>query len=114
MNRRLTPEKINVAAGLTATYLSDILTPDTHQIANDGKVWLHAKKSGAGNAILTFVTPKTVGGLAVADPAITVVATTGDKFIGPFLPNLFNNKSGDLEFTIDDVVGFTLAILRFP
>ncbi len=112
-DRRLTPEPIP-AAGLAATYLSDLLTADTHQISNDGRVILHFKKSGAGSCTVTVLTARTIGGLAVADPTKTVPATTGDLFIGPFPAGLYNNGDGDVEMTVSEVTGLTLALIRVP
>ncbi len=110
-NRRLTPEKALVA-GLTTTILSDILTADTHQVRNNGRVFLRIVKGGAGNAVLTFITPGNVGGYAITDPTATVVATTGIMIIGPFPPAIFNNSNGDLEWTVDDVVGLTCEVVQ--
>lgn len=99
-------------AGLTATLLTNILVADTHQIRNDGRVVIRIAKTGAGNAVVTFITPGNVGGLAIADPTATIVATTGKMFIGPFPPNVYNNSSGDLEWTVDDVVGLECEVVQ--
>ena len=110
-DRRLTPEKALVA-GLTTTILSDILATDVHQVRNDGRVFLRIVKAGAGDAILTFTTPGTVGGYAIANPTATVVATTGIMVIGPFPPAIFNDESGDLEWSVDEVTGLTCEIVQ--
>ena len=110
-DRRLTPDKATTG-GVTTTILSDILVADTHQIRNNGRVFLRIVKGGAGNAVLTFITPITVGGLAVANKTATVVATSGIMIIGPFPPALYNDSSGDLEWTVDDVVGLTCEAVQ--
>ncbi len=110
-NRRLTPEK-SLVTGLTATIKTDSLTADTHQVRNDGRVFMRCAKTGAADAVFTFVTPITVNGLAVANPTATVVATTGIMFLGPFNPATFNNASGDLEWTVTNVAGLELEIVQ--
>ena len=100
-------------SGLTATYTSSgLLTANNYKVRNDGKVFLHFKKSGAGACTVTIVTPNTSQGLAISDQTVTVPATTGDVFVGPLPPSLFNNASSDVEFTISDTVGLSFAVIR--
>lgn len=110
---RKTPENI-VRSGLIATYLSDytVVATNTYIIRNNGKVLLHFKKSGAGNCDLIIITPNTVDGLAVGDRTVIIPATTGDKFIGPFPPSIYNDANGDIEITLSEVTGLTGAILQ--
>jgi len=116
-NNRLTPEAV-VRTGLAATYLiagagqGQLNVADTYQVNNDGHTILHWKKSGAGACIVTLTTPGTVDSLAITDRLVTVPATTGDIFMGPFPPSIYNNNIHDFEFTIDEVTGLTLAVLR--
>lgn len=116
-NNRLTPENV-VRAGLAATYLvagagaGQLNVADTYQVNNDEHILLHWKKSGAGACIVTVTTPGTVDGLAVPDRTVTVPATTGDIFMGFYPARDYNNSIHDLEFTIDEVTGLTLAVLR--
>jgi len=120
-NNRLTPENV-ARTGLAATYLVEgagagqINVNDLYQVNNDGKVILHFKKSGASACTVTVTTPGTVDGLAIADLVVSIPATTGDIFMGPF-PTRFYNKLGahDVEFTTTvNVVGLTLAVLQLP
>lgn len=102
-----------VRTGLAATYHNDFTVEgsNTYLVRNNGKVFLHFKKSGAGNCTLTVVTPNTVDGLAVTDLTVTIPATTGDKFIGPFPPSIYNDANGDIEIKLSEVTGLTGAIL---
>ena len=100
-----------VATGLTPSYTGSLSTGNTYQVQNNGRVFLHFKKSAAVDAVITIATPVTKGGYAVADPTVTVPASTGDKMIGPFPPTIFNDD-GILEFTCSDVDGLTVAALR--
>ncbi len=110
-DKRLSVERI-LQTGLIATYSGSLLVADTHQVRNSGRVFLHFKKSAAVDCVVTVQTPKQVAGLDVAELAVTVPASTGDKFIGPFPPSVFNVAAGDLEVTLSDVDGLTVAVLE--
>ena len=102
-----------IKAGLTATYTSSgLTTTDTYLVSNDGNVFLHFKKTGAGACTVTIATPNTVQGLSIADQTISIPATTGDKFVGPFSATLFNDAAGNVSFTLSDTVGLSFAVLR--
>jgi hypothetical protein len=100
-----------VPSGLAATYFSPTTT-DQFLVDNDGKIYLHFKKSGAGACNVTIVTPGSVDGLAIADRVVSVPATTGDRFIGPFPRDVYNNGVGQLAFTCSEITGLTCAVLR--
>lgn len=110
---RKAPEKV-ARTGLAATYHSDFTVEgsNTYLIRNNGNVILHFKKSGAGNCNLTIVTPNTVDGLAITDQVVVIPATTGDKFVGPFPPSIYNDINGDIEIKLSEVTGLTGAILQ--
>lgn len=67
-------------------------------------------ESASGAKTVTVTTPATVGGAAVADPAVTVPAS-GRQFAGPFNKDYFNS-SGKVSMTYSDVVGLTVAVVR--
>lgn len=102
-----------VKGGLTATYTnSGLNTTDTYKFRNDGKVFVHFKKTGAGACTVTITTPNTQDGLAISDQTVTVDATTGDEMVGPLAPSLFNDASSDVSFTLSDTVGLSIAVVR--
>jgi hypothetical protein len=101
-----------VVTGLAPSYTGSLSTENTYQVQNNGRVFLHFKKTGAGECTVTITTPVTKGGLAVADRTLTVPATTGDKMIGPFPPSIYNNSSGLLEFTASEVTDLSVAAVR--
>ena len=107
----LVPQRIN-DVGVTPTRTGSLSTSNTYIVRNTGRMWLHFKKSGAGACVVTIQTPKTVGGLAVAERTLTVPATTGDKTIGPFPPGTYNDALGDLRFTLSDIAGLDVAVLQ--
>jgi hypothetical protein len=96
-------------AGLTPTYATSLSTGDNFYVANDGEMFLHVTKGGAGNCTVTVVPTQTVLGLTLASLTVVVVATTGNKLIGPFPPGTFNDAQGRLLFTISDATGLSVA-----
>ena len=68
---------------------------NNHVLSNNGEVVLVARNADAGGAhVVTLVTPAEVDGLAVADQAISVPASS-TRFIGPLNPNTYNQPSTD-------------------
>lgn len=100
-----------VQGGLTATYNGSLSIANTYQVRNSGRVILHFLKTAAVDCTVTIQTPAKVAGLDVAELTVVVPATTGDKFIGPFPPSVFNTGANDLEFTLSDIDGVTVAVL---
>ena len=99
-------------SGLTPSYTAVNSTGDTHEVQNNGKVFLHFKKTGSGNAIVTIQTPGAIDGLAIAELTATVVATTGDKMIGPFDPSVYNVIGESFfRWTVDEKTGLSIAAL---
>lgn len=90
-----------------------VATGNTYTVPNVRRMCLHFKKTGAGNATITMITPLTVQGEAVADPTITITATTGDTMValGKF-PDLFTDPAtGLFSFTTDEGTGLTVAAI---
>jgi hypothetical protein len=102
-NVAVTPQQIT-EAGIAPTYTGSLLTANVYQFANDGRTFLHVKKSGAGAAVATLVT--------IADTTVTIPATTGDKMIGPLPPGMYNDANGLCSVSFDEITGLTLAVLR--
>lgn len=80
------------------------------QFLNDGKTYLEVV-NGATDCNVTIVTQSTVDGLAVADKTVTVSASTRKK-IGPFPPSIYNDTSGYVQLTYDDVSNVTVGVFR--
>lgn len=99
-------------AGLTPAYTGSLSTSDTYLIPNDGKTYIHVKKTGANNCTVTVATQNTVDGLAITDLTVTVVATTGDKKIGPFPRDIYNNADGEIAVTFSEVTGLSFGAFR--
>lgn len=105
----LAVETIN-RAGLNAADTA-LATADDYFFPNDGRTFVHLKKTGANPANVTFVSPATRGGLAVADLVVVVPATTGDLMVGPFPPGVFGST---VEFATDEETAITAAVVRLP
>lgn len=101
-------------AGIDLADTGSLSTSDTYKVANNGRTFLHFKKSGAGACTVTITTPGTVDGLAVADKTVTVPATTGDVMVGPFPRQHYNDGSGLLSFTVSEITGLTVAVATIP
>lgn len=102
-----------VRAGLEASYTGSLSAANTYQCQNDGRTFLHFKKSAAVICTVTIPTTAEVDGKAVGDQTVAVPATTGDRFIGPFPPKIYNVKQQSyFEFTLSDVDGLTVAVMR--
>lgn len=78
---------------------------------NDGKTFLYAKNAHTADWILTFDTPGTVDGLAVAQRAITVADGT-EVLIGPFPTNIYNDANSRVQVTYDGITALTVKALR--
>lgn len=102
-------QSINRVAGLAPTYTGSLSTGDTYVIPNDGRVFLHAKKSGAGACTVTVDTPGSVDDLAIAQRTFSVPATTGDIMHGPYPTAVYGTS---LRVTLSEVTGLTLAAVR--
>jgi hypothetical protein len=110
-----------VRAGLAAVYTASGASPllnisDTFIFNNTGKEFLHFKKTGANSCNVVITPPGTVDGLAISARTVAVPATTGDKMIGPFPPSIYNTPGSSMfcGFTVSEVTGLSVAIVRLP
>lgn len=82
------------------------------QVLNDGKTILYFKNTNAATRTVTLATGGTIGGLAIADVAVTV-AQNEERIIGPFDPRLFNDANGYIQLTYSAVATLlTVAAIR--
>ena len=101
--QKLTKNKV------TPTRNGSLSVSDTYHIRNNGKLFLACLKTAAVVCTVTVETPKLVNGLAVAEHTFTVPASTGDVIAGPFEPSIFNDGTGDIQITLSDIDGLTIA-----
>jgi hypothetical protein len=85
-----------------------------HDFVNDGRTIICALNTGTA-ATLTFLTPGTVGGLAIADLAVSVpIHATKVALIGPFPPGIYNQSDGKVYVDVDDDTNLSLGAFRLP
>lgn len=113
-------------SGLTATYTASGASPllntaDTFIFQNTGKEYVIFQKTGVAACTVTFDTPGTVDGLAIAQRTITVAAGSGDAIatttfvVCPLLqPSLYNSPGSVMlsGFTVSEVAGLSVRIVR--
>jgi len=87
---------------------------DGSYFANNGNVFLHARNASAGAIVVTFTVTGAIGGLTPANITVTVPLTSGDKMIGPFPPEVFNDAQGRVLVTYASVTSLTVAAVRLP
>jgi len=105
---RLTPQDFKTAG--EAVTRTAIAAGNNYQVrVPPGGVVLNWRKTGAGAATITIVTPNTVDGLAIAERTVTVAATTGDMW-GLYRREDYANASGDLVFSTNEGTGLTCAV----
>lgn len=115
---QLTPQNI-VETGLAATYASADANGDTVKNPSDGRLFLHFKNTNGSTRTITVtakatqVPTKGYGTLTRGNISVTLTATTGEHFVGPF-EQAFNNTSGNIEITYSATSGVTVAALRLP
>jgi len=110
----LTPQvTLRSSNGLTPTY-SAADQANGQQFQNTGRELLHVKNTNGATRTLTVDTPGSVDGQAIANPTFVIPATTGDKFIGPFPPAVYNQSDGNVYLDWSADTNVTIAVLRLP
>jgi hypothetical protein len=92
MARTIVALQASAAGGLNPSLTDCVVAGMQFQNPN-GDVILYASNTGAGNHVLTITTPGTVGGIGIADPAVTMAAGSM-RIFGPFDRDVFNNADG--------------------
>ena len=95
--------------GSTPQAMSDA---DNYIMRNDGNTILHFIKEGANAATITIVTPRTPGGLGLADMTFVVAAAGGVEFAGPFPPEIYNDGSGDIDISTSEDTDITVQAIK--
>lgn len=100
--------------GLTASYTPAAAGGDS-ALNIGGDVILHVKNGGAVAVTVTAQrTSKQIGGFGVLTKANILVSVPAgaERFIGPFPTRAFNDSTGRVRITYDQVVSVTVAALR--
>ena len=97
--------------GIEPVYIA--ASVNTHDIPNDGEVFILIKNGGGGTTVATVVSTATEGvaGHAVAD--LTVPVPTGEeREFGPFESHIYNDASGNLNLSFDVLTSVTFSVRR--
>lgn len=99
--------------GLNATYTTPAAAGANEGVAfpNTGRETMHVKNASAGAVTLTIPTPLTIDGLAVADRTVSVPAG-GDRFIGPFPGEYYNQSDGHVYVEFSAVASVSVAAIK--
>lgn len=96
-------------AGTTPTY--NAAHDDGNYFANDGRTMIQVLNVGAEMTV-TIQTPGLVDGLAIGERTVVVPLTTGNKMIGPFPPDVYNQSTGVVYVDWSRRTDVTFAVLR--
>lgn len=80
---------------------------------NDGKTVLWVENGSGGELTVTLTTAATVGGVAIADPTVTI-ANGAKKVIGPFATSIYNDSNGQVTVAYSATTSVTAAVIRIP
>lgn len=86
---------------------------DGNWLVNNGREFLEVKNTG-DEITVTIQTPATIENVAIAEVAVTIPATTGDKMIGPFATHVFNQADGTVYVDYSGVTNVTAAAFTLP
>lgn len=106
----LTPQVIALA-GITPALVAVEAGGD--EFVNSGRDFIHIKNSGA-EAIVTVNSQALCSQGVDHDAAVTIPATTGEKFIGPFPKDRFDDTANKVQITYTVPAGLTIGIVRLP
>ena len=90
------------------TNKTTIVTANDYYFPNDGRCLVYLDNVTAFTVVPTFVTPNTVDGLAITDKTGSQ-ATLLRYVYGPFPPSIYNDASGLVHMTFDQVATITVV-----
>ncbi|MCB9172353.1 MAG: hypothetical protein H6637_05455 [Ardenticatenales bacterium] len=100
---------------ITRSGLTPVLTAANaggHSIVNDDFTYIEVVNAGGSACTVTVQTPGTVDGLAVAERAVTVAATSGRKRIGPFPKHIYDQSDGTVYVDFSTVTSVTVGAFK--
>ena len=108
---KLTPQVIALA-GITPTLVAAEAGGDNFE--NSGRDFIHIKNANAAAMDVIINSQVNCNQGVDHDISVTIPATTGEKFIGPFPKDRFNDASGLVQITYSAVTDVTIGIVRLP
>jgi len=106
----LTIQEISLT-GITPTYTA--ANADGNYFSGSGKEFLIVKNGGA-SAITVTVTSQQECNQGELHHVTVSVDASGEKWIGPFDKDRFNDTDGYVQVSYSDVSNVTVAVVRLP
>lgn len=104
----LSAQEINFA-GVAPAFVAADAAGDT--FPNDGKTFLYIRNAGGAPRTVT-IDSKQLSNFLKDNDEVIVIPSTGERMVGPYNPNRFNNNANRTEVSYDDVTGLTIAVLK--
>lgn len=104
----LTVQEVSID-GITPSYAAAAAGGD--EFPNTGREILHVKNGSAGSITVTITTPQEIDGVAIADPAVVIVAGA-EAVIGPFQPRIFNASDGNVDVGYSAAASVTVGVFQ--
>jgi hypothetical protein len=105
----LTVQQIDRTAGIVPALAA--VSANNNKFANDGRCFIDVANGADAPITVTFQTPGSVNGLAIADPAIAVANGVTRRF-GPFEPGIFNQDDGMVYVDFSSPTTITTGVFR--
>jgi hypothetical protein len=106
----LTVQKV-VLAGLEPSYGAAAAGGD--EFVNSGRSFIHVK-NGGGSSIDVTVDSQTPCSQGYDHNAVVAVPAAGERMIGPFPKDRFNDANGKAQITYSGVTSVTIAAIEVP
>jgi len=107
----LTPQVV-VLTGITPTLVAADVGGD--EFVNSGRDFIHIKNTNASPIDVTINSQALCSQGVDHDVVVAVPATTGEKFIGPFRKDRFDDAANKVQITYSAVTDVTIGIVRLP
>lgn len=106
-----TPQVIALT-GITPTLTAAEVGGD--EFVNSGRDFIHIKNGDASPITVTINSQVDCNQGVDHDVEVVVPASTGEKFIGPFPKDRFNDEANKVQITYSAVTSVTIGIVRLP
>lgn len=100
-----------VLTGLNPSYSSADVDGD--EFVNDGRTFIHVK-NGSGASINVTVDSQALCSQGYDHNAVVAVPAAGERMIGPFAKDRFNDANNKVQATYSAVTSVTIAVLKVP
>lgn len=106
----LTVQKVELT-GLAPSY--DAAAAGGDEFVNSGRTFIHVK-NGGGSPIDVTVDSQMPCSQGYDHNAVVAVPASGEKMIGPFRKDRFNDSDGKVQITYSAVTSVTIAAIEVP